>query len=945
MAEDDQLTTVTFFEVESDIDTNDDDDDDRVYSQHEQMDDSLDDSDDQDSTEPMDDDQDLDPVTYHHHQSTDTEIDHPRQSEDTIQSVASEQSSVGPTSPIVMTPSISMESIERDPCPHHEIQIHHLRVFAGNIGQGPMFCSFNINASTTADDLLKNALERFDIQDLANDPSITVEYYLAVQGADGDDCVLAPQDKPLGIFKTLTASLTTPMPDRQHVSHKITPPAVRRKRSSSFGSHEQTSYEEDSVIRFYLHRRIKRESHVLYIKVCLYPDPSPPMLFKKKKMPTTEIDRMDKIIPVAFDASVATVIAVALEKFHVPDSQPEQQSDDDSIHDDMTSFFMSVSDASGNETRLFVHETMSTILDNHRQQADDLITSDLLFILRPCESETGFLTPLPTSPSSTSMTKERRPSILDMLSEAAKESSSSSSTPTPGEQPSVTPKDLIVPQPSPNHHHPQHAHPLPPHQDTIEPARPYVCPHHLQQAQPSSLPPSAPIPGPTPIAAAPASAIPALKPSSTPSTPIPRTPSPPSAEEPAHQGHKKSRKDLAASSHSNSLKQQFKRWVGWGSNKQAKKPAMINTHYQPLNVSTPNLHTSSAPSSTSGIHDNTAVPWKPHSAIHVASPTKSIPSDTLRPHAHSEINLASSTASYSQQPISAPVTPVTPTSHPQHARPPPITTDHPTPSPWPQVDSAMMVHDAAYSPPGLASTPPPPLPAKTNNDSQISGVSTLTTTTGSISFVSLPADDEDQTSADDNDSLYSDPDGIIQHHQQMMHHHHPVNHGAPQSQTWANSHSPVSHLHGHPHPNQLHPYRSHHQQPRQPPHHQQPRGRSASGQQDEFNTDLFLLMTQGVNYLEARERTQWDDDDMGYQYHPWNRQLHKQQDIVINPAAASPSILSQDSGQASASSSASSSSTLRPAPPDFPRLPPSLCPHRTRICAMFRWKKRWSPHL
>jgi hypothetical protein len=128
----------------------------------------------------------------------------------------------------------------------------------------------------------------------------------------------------------------------------------RRPRSSSFSNYEQTSYDEDSVIRFYLHRRIKRaieREGLIYIKVSLYPDetsivtisnnnnnftnksgaftknPTISNIKLKKKQQQqqqkSEIDRIDKIISVRNDYPIGTVINLALEKFHVPDAEAD----------------------------------------------------------------------------------------------------------------------------------------------------------------------------------------------------------------------------------------------------------------------------------------------------------------------------------------------------------------------------------------------------------------------------------------------------------------------------------------------------------------------------------------------------------------------------------------------------------------------------------------------
>lgn len=230
-----------------------------------------------------------------------------------------------------------------------------LRIFAGNIGQGPLFHTFPVLVSTAADDLIKIAVNKFCMMDnIESSEDTTIEYYLAVQGMDGDEYVLSPQDKPYSIFKTLTDSLTTPMPSLSHIrrisQQSLSSTSSRRPRSSSFSNYEQTSYDEDSVIRIYLHRRIKRaveREGMLYIKVSLYPDestmvnttattpvsnsaftknPTTPNLKltkKRQQQQKSEIDRIDKIISVKKDYQIGVVINLALEKFHVPDAQAD----------------------------------------------------------------------------------------------------------------------------------------------------------------------------------------------------------------------------------------------------------------------------------------------------------------------------------------------------------------------------------------------------------------------------------------------------------------------------------------------------------------------------------------------------------------------------------------------------------------------------------------------
>ena len=60
-----------------------------------------------------------------------------------------------------------------------------LRVFAGNIGQGPLFHTFSTNLCTTADALVREAATRFDLYNRPEYTEGTIEYYIAVQGLDG----------------------------------------------------------------------------------------------------------------------------------------------------------------------------------------------------------------------------------------------------------------------------------------------------------------------------------------------------------------------------------------------------------------------------------------------------------------------------------------------------------------------------------------------------------------------------------------------------------------------------------------------------------------------------------------------------------------------------------------------------------------------------------------
>ncbi|KAI9476250.1 MAG: hypothetical protein EXX96DRAFT_486721 [Benjaminiella poitrasii] len=252
-----------------------------------------------------------------------------------------------------------------------------LRVFAGNIGQGPLFHTFIITQHTTADELIKTAVERFEI--VSKDA--TIEHYLAVQGMDGDEYVLSVQDKPFSIFRTLTDSLTTPMPSLSHI-RRISQQSISsltRPRSSSFN--EPTSFDEDSVIRFYLHRRIKRvheRESLIYIKVSLFNVQS-----KQHSSLVKTVDRMDKVIAVTRESVIGAVVNLALEKFHVPDVVKKKKLVKEKKKKTQ-SLYIEI------ETELNPYQLMSDVLIDQQSSSPNHvgpITSELLFILRKATAQ------------------------------------------------------------------------------------------------------------------------------------------------------------------------------------------------------------------------------------------------------------------------------------------------------------------------------------------------------------------------------------------------------------------------------------------------------------------------------------------------------------------------------------------------------------------------------
>ncbi|KAH8555360.1 hypothetical protein BGW37DRAFT_419833 [Umbelopsis sp. PMI_123] len=225
-------------------------------------------------------------------------------------------------------------------------QVTVLRVFAGNVNVGTNYKTVVVDSNTNAEDLIKRAVSRFHIHQIegnnVDSPNSRVEYYLSVKTMDGDELTLTPQDKPLSIFQSLTAHLTTPLPSLTHVKQL----------------RENSSTVEDSVIRFYLHKRIKRvheREGQLYIKISVYADDdsgsslqnkktsNKSSIIKSKKKNSDQSsskyrERIDKLIAVGSNATVAEVTLIALEKFHILNGVGDGVEDDEADRALITSF-------------------------------------------------------------------------------------------------------------------------------------------------------------------------------------------------------------------------------------------------------------------------------------------------------------------------------------------------------------------------------------------------------------------------------------------------------------------------------------------------------------------------------------------------------------------------------------------------------------------------------
>jgi hypothetical protein len=173
-----------------------------------------------------------------------------------------------------------------------------------------------------------------------------------------DEITLTPQDKPLAIFESLNDHLTTPMPSLTYIKRlsmeqptiKVTRVGVSKARQRA-----KARFGEDSIIRFSLHKRIKRTietSGQIYVKISYYTENkkhhhqlgqsenknkiSTMGLIRKSSLlrvdqqvqqqqqqqrqsmqQKAKQERIDKLVAVSITTQISDLKTIALEKFHL----------------------------------------------------------------------------------------------------------------------------------------------------------------------------------------------------------------------------------------------------------------------------------------------------------------------------------------------------------------------------------------------------------------------------------------------------------------------------------------------------------------------------------------------------------------------------------------------------------------------------------------------------
>ncbi|CAL1699438.1 unnamed protein product [Somion occarium] len=127
-----------------------------------------------------------------------------------------------------------------------------VRIFAGNnLQTEATFKTVLLNSSTTASDLVRQAIQRFRIPGAENES----DYYLTIKQVEGSSAALRPDEKPLVVFESLVeAALELPKVKRSSVG-SISSVASNLSMHPAIKKLSMNDFTDDSAVKFYLNRK------------------------------------------------------------------------------------------------------------------------------------------------------------------------------------------------------------------------------------------------------------------------------------------------------------------------------------------------------------------------------------------------------------------------------------------------------------------------------------------------------------------------------------------------------------------------------------------------------------------------------------------------------------------------------------------------------------------
>lgn len=203
------------------------------------------------------------------------------------------------------------------------VQPTQLKIHAGNItdfGHEPYKFAL-IYPSTTALELIHQVIHRSGDENdddamLVQDSAVAYhDYYLIVKTLGGDEFTLVPSDKPLEIFHSLTAHLSTPMPSLKK-ARRISQ-LMGSDNTHIGGPTKESMHHQPDQVQFFLFSKTKRiEDGEIQIKVSLFPS-RPQQQHQQQHYHADQSKRVDKLVKVPSSILIKDAVTLLLEKFHI----------------------------------------------------------------------------------------------------------------------------------------------------------------------------------------------------------------------------------------------------------------------------------------------------------------------------------------------------------------------------------------------------------------------------------------------------------------------------------------------------------------------------------------------------------------------------------------------------------------------------------------------------
>ena len=129
-----------------------------------------------------------------------------------------------------------------------------IRIFAGkHVQTEATFKTVLLNSSTTASDLIRQAIQRFRLP--TSETEHAASYYLTIKQVEGSSTVLLPEEKPLVVFETIVEAVMELPKVKRSSMGSISSVSSNLSMHPAIKQLSMNDFTDDSAVKFYLNKR------------------------------------------------------------------------------------------------------------------------------------------------------------------------------------------------------------------------------------------------------------------------------------------------------------------------------------------------------------------------------------------------------------------------------------------------------------------------------------------------------------------------------------------------------------------------------------------------------------------------------------------------------------------------------------------------------------------